>query len=81
MSASRVDECEDEHPTGSTGRGFLPEQRDGKPPEAGDVEAGAKERLVDRGLGWKVFEERKFGDGLLRWYLLYGEDVHAARSA
>lgn len=33
---------------------------------------------MDDGLGWKVYERRGFGDGLLRWYVAHGEGLFAA---
>lgn len=52
-----MDECDDEHPAGATRKSSVPERRNGKPWEAGDVKSEVKERVVDEGLGWEVYEE------------------------
>lgn len=44
----------------------------------GDVEAGAKRRFADVGLGWEPYEGSGFSDGLLRWYLTHGDGTYAA---
>lgn len=64
MSAPGIDECDgmdgcdDKHPASATKRDFVLEQKDGKPGDARDVQAGAKERVVDRELGQKAYERR-----------------------
>lgn len=55
MSAPKREKCDEAHPVGATLKSFVPEQRDGKPWEAGDAESDAEveaeERVVDKGRG------------------------------
>lgn len=46
----------DKHFSKATGKGFVFEWRDRKPWKASIVEVGAKKRLVEEGLDWKVYE-------------------------
>lgn len=51
MSAPARDACDDGHPAIATGRGSIPERKERKLWEAGDVEVGANKIVVDLGLG------------------------------
>lgn len=54
------------------------EQSDKRPWEASGGEAGAEERVVDKGLCSEAYERMRREEGLLRWYLPYCEDSYAA---
>lgn len=73
-----MDKDNEEHPASVPGRGFASAQRNGKPRKADDVVTGAKVCVVDDGLGWEIYEQKRPVDGLLCWYLLLNEGVHAA---
>lgn len=55
-----MDDCDYKHPTGATRTGSLPERRDGRLWETGDVRAGADERVADEGPSWEVWEGGNF---------------------
>lgn len=76
-----MDERDDDHPAGVRRRKSVSEQKDRKPWEAGSVNAGAEERAVDVRLDSEVCEGWGLCDGLMRWFLLCGQGLNAARSA
>lgn len=39
------------------------------------MKAGVEDRIVNERLGWKVYDGREFGNGLLNWYLSHDECV------
>lgn len=73
-----MSKCDDEHHEGEAKRASLPKGRDGVPWKAGELEAGAEDRMVDEEFGWEVYKGKEISDGLLRWSLSYGKCLHAA---
>lgn len=57
-----MEESYDEHSANVARRKSVPERRNEKPWEAGDVEFGAEKRVVDEELGWEVYERRGLGN-------------------